>query len=670
MNPTAAALDTRHGARHRDAQLDELNTAIADATAALIANQNTDGHWRFELEADCTIPAEYVLMMHFVDEVDEALEQRLGRFLRRQQGADGGWSLYYGGASDLSCTIKAYYALKIIGDDPAAEHMRRAREFVLGKGGAARANVFTRIALAQYAQVPWRSVPFMPVEVMLLPRWFPFHLSKVSYWSRTVMVPLFILYTRRVMARNPRGVGISELFKTDPHRERHYFHAWSWTNRIFLMLEGIGRRLEPLIPGVVRRRALARAEAWVVERLNGVDGLGAIFPAMVNAYEALITLGYGPEHPLRQDAKEALERLLVERDDDAYCQPCVSPVWDTVLSCIALQDTDEPGATEAVERGLDWLCARQVTAPIGDWRETRPEAPPGGWAFQYNNAHYPDLDDTAVVAWALARAERPDRYGAPLAASLDWLTAMQSDNGGFAAFDANNTYYYLNQIPFADHGALLDPPTEDVSARVLAAYGATRRPEDRAAAERCIDYLKAVQCPSGTWFGRWGTNYIYGTWSVLMALESIGADMGEPWIQQAVAWVKGCQRADGGWGETNESYEDPALAGQAPESTVHHTAWALLSLLAAGERDWAGTQRGIRWLLARQGHDGFWDEPHFNAPGFPRVFYLRYHGYPRFFPLWALARYRRALWNGHAPTMETMSARGARHPALVTGGLR
>lgn len=637
MTTPAEALDYGPSAETTD---DRLTQAVTRATQALIAQQNPDGHWRFELEADCTIPAEYVLMTHFVDEREPEREPRIARFLRGRQQADGGWPLYYRGASDISCTVKAYYALKIIGDDPDAPHMRRARDYVLSRGGAARANVFTRIALAQFGQVPWRAVPFIPVEVMLLPRWFPFHLSKVSYWSRTVMVPLFILYSRRVRARNPTGVGVQELFCTPPEREHQYFPLWSPMNRFFFGLERVGRRLEPLIPGWVRRRAERAAEAWFVERLNGEDGLGAIFPAMVNAYEALITLGYPPEDPRRQQAKAALHKLLIERDDEAYCQPCLSPVWDTVLTCMALQEVETPEASAAYRAGLDWLCARQVTEPVGDWRDGHPDVPAGGWPFQYRNAHYPDLDDTAMVGWALARANDPGRYGPVLERALDWLTGLQSRNGGFAAFDADNTYYYLNQIPFADHGALLDPPTEDVSARVLAAYGVTNRPADAEARARCLEYLRRTQRADGPWFGRWGTNYIYGTWSVLTALENLGIDPREPWIRRAADWLEGCQQPDGGWGETNDSYEEGALAGQSDVSTVHHTAWALLGLMAAG-RVWRDSvQGGIEWLLDQQAADGLWSDPHFNAPGFPRVFYLRYHGYARFFPLWALARYQ------------------------------
>lgn len=641
MQATSRALQDFDPHRAREAVPEPLRHAVRRAADALMAQQQSEGHWRFELEADCTIPAEYVLMMHFVDEIDEVLAHKLGRYLRRRQGGDGGWPLYTGGRGNLSCTVKVYFALKLIGDEPAAPHMARAREFILQRGGAARANVFTRIMLAQFGQLPWRGVPYIPVEIMLLPRWFPFHLSKVSYWSRTVMVPLLILCTRRSRAANPRAIGVPELFTVAPEAERDYFPARSALHRGLVRLDALLRRLDPLMPAVLRRAATRRAEAWILERLNGHDGLGAIFPAMVNAFEALRALGYPADHPRCDEARTALRKLLAVADDEAYCQPCLSPVWDTALSCMALQEAGGEQAREAVTAGLDWLRQCQVLEPVGDWRDRQPDLPAGGWPFQYRNPHYPDLDDTGVIGWCMLRSD-PARYREAVQRAADWLACMQSANGGFAAFDIDNTFQYLNEIPFADHGALLDPPTEDVSARVLAFLARLGRDQDRALRQRCIQYLRAAQQPDGSWFGRWGTNYIYGTWSVLVALEEAGIDPREAWVRRAAAWLKARQRDDGGWGETNDSYEDPALAGCSAVSTVHHTAWALLGLAAAGEGCSAAAQSGAAWLLDRQGADGLWAEPWFNAPGFPRVFYLRYHGYARFFPLWALARLHRA----------------------------
>ena len=620
-----------------------LNDALRAATDALLRDQAPDGHWCYELEADVTIPAEYILMMHFMDEIDSSLEARLATYIRRVQNSEGGWPHYQGGRSDLSATVKAYYALKLAGDDPDADHMRRARALVLARGGAARCNVFTRIALAMFAQVPWRAVPFIPVEVVLLPRWFPFHITKVSYWSRTVMVPLFVLTSLKAQARNPRGVGIPELFVTPPWHEHRYFIARSSLNRFFFFLDRLGRGLEPLIPGFVRRRALRRALLWFTERLNGRDGLGAIFPAMVNAYEACRLLGYPADHPLCKDAREALRRLVVERDDEAYCQPCVSPIWDTALAVLALEELAEPPC-EAIDRALAWLAGRQVTELRGDWAVERPDLEPGGWAFQYNNAYYPDLDDTSMVAWAFQRwLPARARYASALEGATRWLLGMQSANGGFASFDADNTHDYLNEIPFADHGALLDPPTVDVSAHVYGYFASLPFPTEalQTSMRRCLEYILDDQEEFGGWYGRWGTNYIYGTFSVLLALELAGYDMETGPIRRAVHWLESVQREDGSWGESNDSYDDPSLAGTHLRGTAFQTAWAVMALMAAKRTGTPAVQRGIAYLVRTQESDGTWRDPEYTAPGFPRVFYLKYHGYSLYFPLWALAMYRR-----------------------------
>ena len=619
-----------------------LERAIRAARDALLGQQQSDGHWVFELEADCTIPAEYILMMHYLDEIDPALEQRLACYLREQQH-EGGWPLYQGGPLDLSCTVKAYFALKLAGDSPDAPHMRRARAAILARGGAARTNVFTRIALALYGEVPWRAVPYIPVEIMLLPRWFPFHLEKVSYWSRTVMVPLFVLCTLKPRARNPRRIDIRELFVTAPEHERHYFHLpgeGSALARVFFTLDRLFRLIDPLIPGPMRRRAIARAESWTLERLNGEDGLGAIFPAMVNALEMMVLLGYPPDDPRRVTAKRAIEKLLIEQGERTYCQPCVSPVWDTGLTCLALQTVGDEESLAAARRGLHWLLPRQVLEVRGDWCARRPSVAPGGWPFQYGNAHYPDLDDTAVVVWSMHQADDAPSYGESVERAIAWLIGMQSRNGGFAAFDADNTHYNLNLIPFADHGALLDPPTSDVTARVVTVLGRMGRAEHRAALARALEYLRAEQESDGSWFGRWGTNYIYGTWSVLVALEAAGIGRDDPMVRRAVEWFIARQNTDGGWGESNDSYHPSPGPEQPFPSTAYQSAWAVLALIAAGERDHPAVRRGVEFLLERQDARGLWSDPSFTAPGFPRVFYLKYHGYTAFFPLWALAAYR------------------------------
>jgi squalene-hopene/tetraprenyl-beta-curcumene cyclase len=645
LPPRSASVADGHRARELQGVIRRLplDAAIATAREELIRRQSPEGCWQFELEADCTIPAEYIMMMHFLGEIDAQLEAKIAVFLRAHQADHSGWALYHNGDFDLSCSVKAYLALKLAGDSPEAPHMARARAAILSHGGAAATNVFTRIALALFGQLPWRGVPYIPVEIVLLPRWFPFNLHRISYWSRTVMVPLTMLCTLKPVARNPRKVQITELFTVPPDQERHYFRRrlgrTTLLARLFLAIDRCVRSIDGWIPAALRERAMRRAEAWTLERLNGEDGLGAIFPAMVNALEALLLRGYPSDDPRLRAAKKALEQLLVVGPASAYCQPCVSPVWDTALAALAMQEAGGPGALAAASRGLQWLQPRQLLEAPGDWRTRRPLLAGGGWPFQRANGHYPDLDDTAAVAWAMHRSGEGERYAYAVSRALDWLVGMQSKNGGFAAFDVDNTSYYLNAIPFADHGALLDPPTSDVTARVVTALALVGRAQDAPALARAIAYLRKEQEADGSWFGRWGTNYLYGTWSVLVALAQAGIRPDDAAVRRAVAWLESRQNADGGWGETNGSY----VSGHVPEhgaSTPHQTAWVLLGLLAGGEAESQAVRRGVDYLLNTQQADGLWSDPSFTAPGFPRVFYLRYHGYCAYFPLWALAAYR------------------------------
>ncbi len=631
--------------------LASLNAAIQRAQAKLRGLQHADGYWVFELEADCTIPSEYIMMMHYLDDINPELQAKIAVYLRKRQATDGSYPLFTGGPGDISCSVKVYFALKLAGDAVDAPHMARLREWILSQGGAARANVFTRIALAMFEQLPWRGVPYIPVEIMLLPKWFPFHLDKVSYWSRTVMVPLFILCTLKAKAKNPRGVNIRELFVVHPDEERHYFPERTWLNKVFLGLDQLGRLTEPFIPHAMRQRAIDQAVAWFSERLNGEDGLGAIFPAMVNAYEAMLLLGYPHDHPQVATARKAIDKLLVVNEHDAYCQPCLSPVWDTSLTALALQEADAAGNHASLQRAFDWLKSVQLSDEPGDWRVRRPKLPGGGWAFQFANPHYPDVDDTAVVGFAMGRHGGEDMRE-PLARATRWIAGMQSANGGYGAFDVDNTYYYLNEIPFADHGALLDPPTVDVSARcaMLLAQQQDADPAYAAALRRVLEYIRGEQEDDGSWFGRWGTNYVYGTWSVLLALEYAGTPNSDPMVRKAVRWLKSVQREDGGWGEDNLSYHDERkYRGRYAFSTAFQTAWAVIGLLSAGEAQAPETRAGVNFLLRTQQADGVWQDPCFTAPGFPRVFYLKYHGYDKFFPLWALAKYRNALSSSGAP---------------------
>ncbi|HZK98753.1 MAG TPA: squalene--hopene cyclase [Caulobacteraceae bacterium] len=619
----------------------DVDAAVSRATDWLLARQRGDGHWLFELEADATIPAEYVLLTHYLGETaDLELERKIGAYLRRIQADHGGWPLYHQGPLDVSATVKAYFALKMIGDGVDAPHMARARDALLARGGAAGCNVFTRILLALFGVVSWAAVPRMPVEIILLPRWFPIHLTKISYWARTVIVPLLVLRAVKPRARNPRGVTIDELFIEPPASVRrlprgaHRKEPWA---SLFFALDGVLKLVEPRLPKHGRARAIAKVERFVDERLNGEDGLGAIFPAMANAVMMYDALGRAEDYPNRLTARRAIEKLLVIKPDEAYCQPCLSPVWDTALAAHALLEAGGPSAESAVGRALDWLKPLQILDVAGDWAEQRPGVRPGGWAFQYRNDHYPDLDDTAVVVMAMDRARRS--HGA-IERGREWVEGLQSKGGGWAAFDADNTFHYLNNIPFADHGALLDPPTVDVAARCVSMLAQLGERSDSPRMRAALGYLEREQMADGSWFGRWGVNYIYGTWSALCALNAAGIDAASPMVRKAARWLVAIQNPDGGWGEDCDSYRLDYAGHRPAPSIASQTSWALLGLMAAGEVENPAVKRGIAWLKENQDGAGAWPEEHYTGGGFPRVFYLRYHGYAKIFPLWALARYR------------------------------
>ncbi len=623
----------------------KLNIAIENAQKKLLSLQDKDGFWIFELEADCTIPAEYIMMMHYLDDINVELQNKIANYLRPRQAEQGHYPLFTGGEGDISCSIKVYYALKMVGDSIAAPHMKKLRQYILSQGGAAKANVFTRIALATFEQLPWRGVPYIPVEIMILPKWFPFHLDKVSYWSRTVMVPLFILCTFKATAKNPNKVSIRELFIIDPDKEKHYFPERTLLNKFFLGLDKLGRVTRRFYQKKMTQYALDKATDWFTERLNGEDGLGGIFPAMVNSYEALLLMGYPEDHEQVVTARKAIDKLLVINENDAYCQPCLSPVWDTGLAALALQEADEQANNKSLTLAYDWLKSKQLSDEPGDWRITKPNLKGGGWAFQFENPHYPDVDDTALIAFAMADTNLPN-LDESIHKATRWVVGMQCKNGGYGAFDVDNTYYYLNEIPFADHGALLDPPTADVSGRcaMLLAKLASTHPEYQPALEQTITYIRNEQEQDGSWFGRWGTNYIYGTWSVLIGLEQTNIAKTDPLFTKAANYLKSVQREDGGWGEDNQSYyNQEKYSGQYSFSTSFQTAWAVIGLMAAGEANSKEVKAGIDFILREQQADGVWDDKCFTAPGFPKVFFLKYHGYDKFFPLWALARYRNEL---------------------------
>ncbi|HEV8614460.1 MAG TPA: squalene--hopene cyclase [Methylomirabilota bacterium] len=628
-----------------------LAEAISRAQSYLLSRQAADGHWVGELEADTTITAEFLLLGHLIDRVNRDQERRAVRYLRRRQCADGGWNLFEAGPSDLSATIKAYFAMKMAGvpvDDPA---MVAARERVHAMGGPTKANVFTKIQLALFGEYDWNGVPTMPAEIMLLPPpFFLFNIYEVSYWSRCVIVPLLIIMDRKPITWLPPHLSLDELWPVPREQASLRFsrvpEPFTWRGlfwKSFFIAVDDGLKIwERFSPRPIRKRAIEAARLWLEERMAVPGGLGGIYPAMANSILALRTLGYPEDHPLVRNQIKEIEALAVDTGDELHYQPCPSPVWDTCLAVNALIESGLPADHAALGRAAEWMLKEQILVP-GDWQVKRPHVQPGGWAFQYGNDFYPDLDDTAVVLMALEKVMGvdPDRVRLAKERGLGWVLGMQNADGGWASFDADNDRLYLNNIPFADHGALLDPSTEDLTGRGLELLGTLGYTTDFEPAQRALHFIRHTQRHDGPWYGRWGVNYVYGTWSVLRGLAAIGVDSRHEFVQRAVRWLQKQQNADGGWGETCESYARPELAGIGP-SIPSQTAWALLGLFAAGATSGPSVERGIAYLMAAQRTDGSWDDPLWNGTGFPRVFYLKYHLYASYFPLWALGVYRRA----------------------------
>ena len=646
MNPRSGGPVRPSPTPRAEAALDQV---IQQGVEILLQEQDPAGFWVHELEADVTITSEDLLLRRWLGIADRSSEAKAVRRIQALQLPDGGWPIYHNGPPDLSATVKAYFALKMAGVRPEEAGMGRACQRVRELGGITQVNVFTKILLALFGEYAWEGVPCMPVEIFLLPRWFSFHLYEISYWSRTVLVPLLIIFAHRPVRPVPAAARLDELylvpreqadlaFPRDPRR-------FTWRN-FFLRLDRWLRVYDRHAPRGLRRRAMEGAARWMIERMQGEGGLGGIFPAMANSVVALTCLGYPMDHPLMRRALEAIQALRIEADETLRVQPCLSPVWDTALTINTLTEAGLPPDHPALVRAGRWLLGKQTCRP-GDWRLKAPGTPAGGWPFQFENEFYPDVDDSAAVLLALRKIRLPDEEAKTrsMARGLNWVLALQGSDGGWGAYDKDNNRLVFNLIPFADHGALMDPSTEDLAGRVLEALGALGfRPDDPVAA-KATAFLKARQQADGSWYGRWGVNYLYVTWSVLAGLRSIGEEMSQAYVRRAVAWLLSRQNPDGGWGESCYTYTDPRTAGMG-KSTASQTAWALLALLHAGEVAHPAVGRGIRFLLETRIPGGFWEEPEYTGTGFPRVFYLRYHGYPVFFPLWALALYRRCLSAG------------------------
>ncbi len=693
-----------NGEQVRVSPSSRLGVAVERAAQCLLARQKYDGHWIGELQGDTILETEYILLLAYLGREKEAVVEKAARYVLRQQLPDGGWSIYPGGPVELSATVKAYFALKLAGHDPDAEYMHRAREVILSHGGAAACNSFTKFYLAVLGQIPYESCPAVPPEMMFLPRWAYFNIYAMSAWTRSIVIPLTIFYAHKPLRRLSADKGIRELFvdtPPSPLKNRQSATRWLTWRNFFLALDRfikwVDRGTEPtywtrarrasltpprrttaglqfeegrpsvhtvggvgdprrapasLAPHVwtpllrrVRQAAVRRAELWMCERFQDSDGLGAIFPPMIYTVIALRCLGYRDESPEVRYALQQLEDLIIEEDGAVRLQPCVSPVWDTALALNALADADLPGDHPAVERAVEWLLAKEVRRK-GDWSLANPDLEPGGWFFEYRNGFYPDVDDTAMVLMALAKMRergcRAARGEGAAAAQrgLNWLLAMQNKDGGWAAFDRDINREILTKVPFADHNAMLDPSCPDITARVLEALGYFGYRAGTRHVDRALDFIRQTQEPEGCWIGRWGVNYVYGTWQVLQGLQSIGFDMSAPMARKAIAWLKRTQQPTGAWGESCRSYDDPDLKGQG-EPTASQTAWSLLGLIAAGEAASPEVHAGIDYLLSTQQADGSWHEDPFTGTGFPKVFYLKYHLYSLYFPLMALARFKR-----------------------------
>nr|XP_018906875.1 PREDICTED: uncharacterized protein LOC109036910 [Bemisia tabaci] len=639
---------------------DNIETSIKRATSTLLASQKDEGHWIYELEADVTLTAQYVMLAHFLGEPPNILlEQKISRYLRRLQQEQGGWPLYTGGPLNINTSVQAYLALRLIGDPPSAEHMTRACSAILRAGGAEASNVFTRVLLALFGVIPWDVIPMIPVEAILLPQWFPFHVSNISFWARTALVPLMILRAEQPVRP---VVGIKELFHCKPEEvgplppSLHQSAAWF---SFFQAFDKALRLVEPIKPAWLKRHAIDKAVRFVDERVETDIGLGGAFIMTMNAVIMYDVLGRPHDDPKFTIARDYIEHLLVVREDEAYCQLCDSPVWDTVLAAYALLETGDSDAELAARRGLDWLRGKQITEVRGDWAWHRPQLRPGGWAFQYENPYYPDVDDTAVVVVAMQRADRlneertshPDRastssYSECISRATEWVLGMQTSVGGWGAFEPENTNSFLENVPFTEFGALLFAPTSDVTGRCISMLAGLTSHDVSKAQQRAIDFLLAEQEPDGSWYGRWGVNYTHGTWSALGALNAVGFPLDDERIRRAVGWLLRVQNEDGGWGEDGGSYALDHCCHEWAPSTPTQTAWALLGLMAAGEGDHSAVAQGVRWLVGAQREDGAWEEEAITGTAFPRMFYLRYHGYPSYFPLWALARYRNLKRDG------------------------
>lgn len=618
----------------------KLPSSIERGAEHLISLQASDGYWLGELEADSTLESDYIYYLHVLGKADPIRIAKLANYVRRKQLSDGGWNIYPGGPSELNATCKAYFALKLAGDNPNSAHLTAAREMIHRLGGLEQSNSYVRFYLALVGAVGWELVPAIPPELMLLPNWFFFNIYEMSSWTRGIVIPMAILTALRPDWRVPESAHVDELFKAPASRLAAF--AWSdkfvsWKN-FFLAIDRGLKVYEKLPWKPFRKRALNEAKQWMLAHMDRSEGVAAIYPAMMNSIFALLALGQGVDDPLTWREIQEFAKFEIEEADTIRLQPCVSPVWDSCIAMVSLQEAGVVPDHPALVKAADWILSKQILGG-GDWQVKNKDAEPGGWAFEFRNDHYPDVDDTAFVLMALQRVKFPDekRMEGAIKRGVQWLLSMQNRDGGWGAFDRDNDKKFICHIPFADHNAMIDPSTADVTARVLECLGRFGWPVEHPAVQRAVNFLKKDQCGDGSWFGRWGVNFVYGTSGVLRALETVSLNT-KDYCKRAVNWLKSVQKPDGSFGESLRSYHIESTKGQG-NSTPSQTAWGLIGLLAAAEAGDPAISKAAEYLVRNQNEDGSWDEADFTGTGFPCVFYLKYHLYRNSFPVYALARF-------------------------------
>ncbi len=622
-----------------------LDRAIERSRSYLLSQQHEEGYWVDELEANVTISAELIFFMHFTDRLDEDRQQKIVNYLLHMQREDGSWPLFHGGLCDINSTVESYMALKMAGLPADREEMLRARNAIMKNGGIKKTRVFTKMFLAMFGQLSWDVCPAVPMEIILFPNWFYFNIYEISSWSRGTVVPLSVVRSNKPVHDLPPGRSVQELF-TENDRDLDFkpdgLPFTSWRNT-FMYLDRLIKFVGKFPWKPFRKMAMRKVEKWVLGHQEEEGDWAGIQPAMFNSLLGLHLLGYSKDHPACVKGMEAVDRFLLEKDDRLWMQACVSPLWDTAICLNALMDSGMPTDHPALIKSAEWILSKQVVK-CGDWQVKNPDAEPGGWAFEFFNELYPDTDDTAEILLALNRIEVPDNRWklGECQRAMSWLLSMQSKKGGWGAFDVDNDKEILNEVPFADHKALLDPPTVDVTSRILWMLAKWGFNKEHPQVGLALNFVKDNQELDGCWYGRWGVNYVYGTFLAMNGLSAMGEDMGQPFSRKAIRWLEAHQNEDGGWGETCQNYAEPSLRGRGA-STASQTAWAILALVAGGEADSDAAKRGIEFLLGKQNEQGTWWEDEFTGTGFPIHFFIKYHMYQHFFPLMALSRYRQEI---------------------------